>query len=161
MRYVFDNSALSELLRKCGLIECMKLFSKENELLVPERVKEEFLRNDPPPESVSILEDEFRLIEVEPDDRILPYFHFDSTSGEFWVLSYGINDPEAICVIDEGKARTVAKHENITIIGTVKLLEILRDGDSITRSELDETKRIILAGDFRLSPALREQLDSL
>ena len=139
----------------------MKLFSKNNDLIVPERVKAEFLSDNPTFECISLLDSEFNTVEIEPDVSLLPYFNFDSTSGEFWVLSYGKNDPEAVCVIDEGKARTIAEFENIEKIGTIKLLEIMRDGESITRGELDDAKRTILNGDFRLSRTLREQLESL
>ncbi len=84
----------------------------------------------------------FKIIEVKSETNLLPYFNFDPTPGEYWVLSYCMANRDFYCVIDEEKSRNLAFHLRFNLIGTIGLLEILRDQGFYRNIDLQTQKKL-------------------
>ena len=161
LRYVFDNSALSELVSHCKLYQCLESFSQNHELLIPTRVHEEFINGNPDQDDLDNLQSCFEIIEVSEQETLLPYFDNDNTPGEFWVISYGLIYPDAVLVIDEGKGRFIANFFELNLIGTVGLLKMLKEAGLLDGQLLVQTQQTIKKGTFYLSNELENELEAI
>jgi predicted nucleic acid-binding protein len=62
----------------------------------------------------------FLKVSATVREELLPYFHFDATSGEISVISYVMQAPDTWCVIDEQFGRNICSIFGVNCIGTVE-----------------------------------------
>lgn len=156
MEYVFDTSAVIVLLEICGLEKQLEAFSTKNSVHVPNRVKEEFLdgcRIDR--ESINI----FSVCNPVLDENLLVYFNQNSSSGEFWTISYSCSNHNCICVIDEGFGRDLCNFLGIKFTGSVGIIAEMKKSGFLSREDLLEIRNKIRRSRFYLSEELLEKLD--
>ena len=156
MRYVFDTSAVILLLEICGLEKELRAFSIKNPLYIPKKVKEEFL------DGCKIKRDAinvFSLCNSIADEDLLRYFSQDSSSGEFWTISYSCNNHNCTCVIDEGFGRDLCNFLGIKITGSVGIIAEMKRGGFLSREDLIEIRNKVRKSRFYLSKELLEELD--
>lgn len=156
MEYVFDTSAVIFLLEICGLEKQLEAFSTKNSMYIPNRVKEEFLdgcRIDL--KSINI----FSVCNPVLDENLLAYFNQNSSSGEFWTISYSCNNPDCICVIDEGFGRNLCKFLGVKFTGSVGIIAEMKKGGVLSRQDLLEIRNKVRKSRFYLSKELLAELD--
>jgi predicted nucleic acid-binding protein len=73
-----------------------------------------------------IIDSVFETVDVDVDQRLLPYFHFQTTSGEITVISYALRDPNAFCVIDEEFGRQICRFFELPLTGSVGIIKQLQ-----------------------------------
>ena len=158
MDFVFDTSAVIVLLEVCGLDNQLRTFSLKNSLFIPKRVKEEFLDGCKVDKEIINI---FSVCNTTIDESLLKYFNQDSSSGEFWTISYCCNNDGCVCVIDEGFGRNLCIFLGIKLIGSVGLIEEMKKQGFLSREKLFEIRNKIKKSCFYLSKKLLENLDSI
>ncbi|MCJ7630825.1 hypothetical protein MUP77_00255, partial [Candidatus Bathyarchaeota archaeon] len=118
-KYIFDTSTLIILVEKCELTDVFLKFAEERDLYVPSRVLEEIFAGKNAKQYNSVFRRYFTPINVALAEELLPYFNFDSTSGEIWVISYALKNPSCFCVIDEEFGRNICKLFSINVTGAI------------------------------------------
>ena len=103
----------------------------------------------------------FNPIDVKADDDLLPYFFNESTSGEFWVISYARQHPEFTCVIDESFARSICDVLSIKVTGTIGIIKEMKNKGLLTSDDLKSIKSSIKKSRFYLSAKLLRELDEI
>ena len=103
----------------------------------------------------------FNPIDVKADDDLLPYFFNESTSGEFWVISYARQYPEFTCVIDESFARSICDNLGIKVTGTIGIIKEMKNKGLLTSDDLKLIKDSIKKSRFYLSSKLLRELDEI
>jgi predicted nucleic acid-binding protein len=85
------------------------------------RVMEEYSigDGDNPTPNIEIFKRVSNSIDVKLDNELLPYFYYESTSGEIWVISYARQHPEFTCVINETFARNICNLLGLKVTGTI------------------------------------------
>ena len=159
MRYIFDTSAIIVLLEICDLEDQLKRFSVENELHVPPRVAEEFLEGcsiDP-----SVFTAPFKVVNVDLEQELLPYFNFDSSSGEIWVISHVFKHQDYCCVIDEEFGRRICRFFGFKLTGSIGIIDELRKQGFLADDDLEQTRNKIRKSRFYLSKELLKKLDAI
>lgn len=157
MKYVFDTSAIIVLLEICGLRDQLMLFSLNNELYVPATVKEEYLRGAYVNEAT--FERLFKVVNVDLKKDLLPYFNYDSSCGEIWVISHACNHQGFCCVIDEEFGRGICKLFNVNITGAIGIIKEMRRQGVLSEDDTTFIKRAIKDSRFYLSKKLLDELE--
>ena len=144
------------LLEKCQLYTQLKAFSKIYTVLAPSRVMEEYSVGDgeSPKPNIELFKQVFNPIDVKADEDLLPYFFNESTSGEFWVISYARQHPEFTCVIDESFARSIGDNLGIKVTGTIGIIKEMKYKGLLTSDDLKSIKASIKKSRFYLSAKL-------
>lgn len=161
MEFIFDNSSIVELIINCKLHDCIEQFSKDNILMIPTRVFEEFQDKNPETSDIECLKTCFTIVEVDEDSVIESFFDHDPTRGEYWVIAHADKNPGCCAVIDEGYGRTIAEFLGLEITGTIGVLRMMRDTGILSRDLLETTKNKILDGTFHLNREMKRELKSL
>jgi len=162
-KYVFDTSPSIMLLEKCQLKAQLLAFSNKFTITAPTRVMEEYCMGDSenPKPNADAFREVFSPTDVKLDVELLPYFYYESTSGEIWVVSYARQHTEFICVIDEMFARNVCNLLKVKVIGTIGIIKEMKDNDFLTRQDLRNIRSAIKNCRFYLSKELLHQLDQI
>jgi len=149
------------LLEKCKLRSQLLRFAENNTLRAPLRVMEEYGVGDGenPKPSVSIFREVFSVISVDLDNELLPFFNYDSSSGEIWVISYVRQHPDFCCVIDEMFARNICSLLNIKVTGTIGIINEMKMCGLLDPRDLKAIRNTIKNCRFYLSRDLLRQLD--
>jgi len=159
MKYIFDTSSIIVLLEVCGLESQLKSFSSKNQLYMPHRVREEYLRGAKVCTATSL--SLFSIITVDLSDELLPYFHFDSSSGEIWVISHVITHQDYCCVIDEEFGRNICKLFQLKLIGAIGIIQRLKEKGFLSNEDLEKIRKKIRNSHFYLSQKLLKKLDQI
>jgi len=157
MKYVFDTSAVILLLEICDLEKQLRAFSTKNSLYITKKVKEEFLDGCKINKNVVNV---FSLCNSVLDENILQYFNQDSSSGEFWTISYSCNN-NCVCVIDEGFGRNLCNFLGIQFTGSVGIIDEMRKQGFLSKEDLFGIRKRIRNSHFYLSKELLKKLDSI
>lgn len=151
------------LLEKCHLREHLLRLGELCTIFAPERVMEEYAvgdsQNSQP--DLALFKEVFAPAKVELDNELLPYFNYDSSSGEIWVMSYARSHPDFTCVIDETFARNICNLLGLKVTGTVGIVKELKKFGLVNANELSEIRRNIQNSHFYLSKELLRQLDEI
>jgi predicted nucleic acid-binding protein len=149
------------LLEKCKLRSQLLGFSINNIMLVPLQVMEEYANGNivDPKLDLSVFQEIFKPISLELDNELLPFFNNDSTSGEIWVISYARQHPEFYCVIDEQFARNVCNVLGVNVIGTIGIINEMKNCGLLTPKELEAIRSAIKNSKFYLSREMLKKLD--
>lgn len=154
MIVVSDTTPILSLL-KAGRLGLLEMLYKT--VVVPEAVYEELTNNaNYEDERKEIVNCTYLIVEevhnMESVDILRNVTGLDAGESEALVL-YGEKKAD-ILLIDEHKARGVAKKMSVEHIGTVGILMIAFDEGILTREEVRETLEIMLTCDIRLSRKL-------
>ncbi len=162
-KYIFDTSPLIVLLEKCDLRAQLLYFAKNNTLVAPNRVIEEYSVGDGenPKPDISTFKEIFSQIDVSLDNELLPYFNYDSSSGEIWVISYARQHPDFTCVIDEIFGRNICGLMNVKVTGTIGIIREMKDCCLLNFDELKAIRNKIKKCRFYLSKEMLKQLDQI
>jgi predicted nucleic acid-binding protein len=117
-------------------------------------------RENPKP-NVSIFREVFSPTSQELDNELLPFFNYDTTSGEIWVISYARQHPEYYCVIDETFGRNICNLLNIKLIGTIGIINEMKLCGILDTNDLKSIRNAIKACRFYLSKELLQKLDCI
>jgi predicted nucleic acid-binding protein len=128
---------------------------------VPQRVIEEYFQGDNTRSGMPIFQRTFAPAKAKLESELLPFFNFDSSSGEIWVISYGLQNPNSVCVIDEDFGRSLCELFDLNFTGTIGILKKMKQMKLLCNSELKRTKRTIKTCGFFLSKQMSRELDAL
>jgi predicted nucleic acid-binding protein len=112
-----------------------------------------------PQPDVSIFKEVFSPIKTEVDKELLPFFNYDVSSGEIWVISYARQNPDFACVIDEAFGRNICDLFGVKVIGTIGIVRKMKDSKILVLDELKTIRDRIRKCRFYLSKELLRQLD--
>jgi len=157
MKYIFDTSAIIVLIEICDLKSQLMTFSSKNELYVPQRVREEYLRGSCIAEA--IFGRLFKVVNVDLKEELLPYFHYDPTCGEIWVISHACNHQDFCCVIDEEFGRRICRLFNVNIMGAIGVIKEMRRQGFLSENDIVSIKRTLTNSRFYLSKRLLDELE--
>lgn len=149
------------LLEKCQLKSQLLRFAENNILCVPQNVIEEYAigdRENPKP-NLSVFREVFSQIPVNLDEELLPFFNYDSSPAEIWVVSYARQYPEYCCVIDEMFARNICNLMNVKIIGTIGIINEMKVCGLLDSEDLKAIRNAIKNCRFYLSKVMLKKLD--
>jgi predicted nucleic acid-binding protein len=151
------------LLEKCQLKAQLLAFSNKFTTIAPTHVMEEYCMGDweNPKPNADAFREVFRPTDVKLDDELLPYFYYESTSGEIWVISYARQNPEFTCVIDEMFARNICNLLKVKVIGTIGIIKEMKNNDFLIKQDLRNIRNAIKNCRFYLSKDLLNQLDQI
>lgn len=162
MDYIFDASPVILLFQKCDLRKQLLDFSKTNKLYVPSRVFEEFKKGKMiKPIDITEFKKMFSVVDPTLKRNLLPYFNFKDRSGEIWVLSYALENPQSCCVIDEGFGRNIATHYEMQLTGTVGIIKEMKKQKILSDDDLRQIKVDVRKSGFYLSKKLLKELDEI
>jgi predicted nucleic acid-binding protein len=145
------------LLETCSIDVALQSFGTRHELLITERVREEYEAGQRPLNKAGLLGSIFAIVSAQVNDSLLPYFHFDASSGEISVISYAMQN-NASCVIDEEFARQVCKLFEIPLTGSVGIIKRMHAERLLTRREMRIVRERLRKSKFYLSDELLNQL---
>jgi predicted nucleic acid-binding protein len=114
-----------------------------------------------PQPDVTVFREVFHPAKVNLDNELLPYFNYDSSSGEIWVISYARHNPEFTCVIDEAFGRSICELFGLKVTGTVGIIKELKKFGLVNSNELNQIRLDIKKARFYLSKELLKQLDKI
>jgi len=160
-KFVFDTSPTIILLEKCELSLQLLSFAKHHILVSPKRVMEEFSvgdRENPKPDA-AVFKKVFAVRNAPLDKELLPFFNYDPSSGEIWVISYARQHPDFTCVIDEAFGRSVCNLFGIRVTGTIGIVKEMKKGKLLNSDDLKVIRDRIKESRFYLSRELLRQLD--
>ena len=162
-KYVFDTSPSIILLEKCQLRTQLLKFAEDNALCAPHRVMEEYTIGDGenPKPNLLVFQEVFSPIRPELDNELLPFFNYDASSGEIWVISYARLHPEYYCVIDETFGRNICNLLNIKLTGTIGIINDMKLCGILDAKDLKSIRNAIKTCKFYLSTELLRKLDSI
>jgi predicted nucleic acid-binding protein len=146
------------LLETCSIDAALQTFSKSHGLLITERVREEYAAGQRPIGKGELIDSIFVTTHVQVTHRLLPYFHFDSTSGEISVISYAMQNTDVSCVIDEEYARQICSLFDVRLTGSIGILKRMLAEHLLTRSEIRSIRERLRRSRFYLSDELLNQL---
>ena len=92
------------------------------------------------------------------NEKLLPYFHFRSSSGEITVISCVIGDPHACCVIDEEFARNVCRLFGVKLTGTVGVIRKMLAEHILDPKAVSSIRAKLRASNFYLTEKLLAEL---
>lgn len=159
--YVFDTSTLIILVEKCGILDPFKTFAQEINLYIPQRVIEEFFAGKNVNKYNKMIQDCFIPVNVILAEELLPYFNFDSTSGEIWVISYALKFPSCYCVIDEAFGRSICKLFSLNVTGAIGIVDEMKKCGLLSLNDLHIIRDKIKSSRFYLSKDLCDELDRI
>ncbi len=151
------------LLEKCQLKSQLLKFAEANTLCAPQRVLEEYEIGDGenPKPNLAVFREVFSLVSVTLDNELLPYFNYDSSSGEIWVISHALQNPEYTCVIDELFARNICNLMNAKVVGTIGIINEMKLVGILDSEDLKSIRTTIRNCRFYLSKDLLKKLDEI
>jgi len=162
MDYIFDTSPAILLFEKSNLRKQLLKFSETNNLYVPSRVVEEYLKGENvSPSDIIEFQKVFMVINPTLEVVLLPYFNNDSSSGEIWVISHALRNPECCCVIDEEFGRNIATLFETKLTGAIGIINELKRQKILSDDDLRQTRDRIRKSGFYLSKELLEELDEI
>jgi len=161
MNYIFDTSSAILLFEKCNLRKQLLKFSETNNLYVPTRVMEEYLKGDVKSSDIVDFQKVFSVINPILEEVLLPYFNFDSSSGEIWVISYALRNPECCCVIDEEFGRNICTLFETRLTGAIGIIKELKKQNLLSDKDLHQIKANVRKSRFYLSEKLLEELGKI
>lgn len=159
LKLIFDTSAVIYLMEKWGLVPELLSLSASHELLVPQRVREEFLDGDVKDADRSNIDRVFKLVPVALNEELLPYFNFDSSDGAIWVMSFVSRAEDSCCVIDEEFGRRVCDTVGIRFTGSIGILRMMVKEGMIEPRRVKEVKARIRQSSFYHREWLLERID--
>lgn len=115
-------------------------------------------RESPKP-NLSAFREVFSPTPKELDNELLPFFNYDTTSGEIWVISYARRHSECYCVIDETFGRNICNLLNIKLTGTIGIINEMKLCGILDIKDLKSIRNAIKACGFYLSKELLRKLD--
>jgi predicted nucleic acid-binding protein len=130
-------------------------------LYLPTRVKEEFSKGTIGVHHIKTLEDCFIAVDVKLADELLPYFNFETTSGEISVISYALKNPSCLCVIDEEFGRNICTLFSINVTGSIGIINEMKKADILSQTDLLNVRNKIRNSRFYLSAKLCDELDKI
>ncbi len=162
MNFIFDTSSAILLFEKCNLRKELLNFSETNNLYVPTRVMEEYIKGENV-KSSDIIEFQkiFSVISPTLKTVLLPYFNNDSSSGEIWVISYALENPECCCVIDEEFGRNIATLFETKLTGAIGIMKKLKSQNLMSDDDLRQLRAKVGKSGFYLSKKLLKELDEI
>ena len=146
------------LLETCLLEPALRQFGQTHDLLITKRVREEYGAGPGPNLRTTLLSTIFKLVDVEIDQRLLPYFHFDSTSGEIGVISYALRQTGSFCVIDEEFARQVCHLFDLHFTGSVGIIKQMHREHLLNRNDMHLIRERLRRSNFYLTDRLLNEL---
>ena len=155
---MLDTSAVEALIETCSLGAALRSFGKNHQLTITERVLEEYQSGHRLTIDVNAVKRTFSEAAVIVSEELLPYFHFDPSSGEISVISYVIQTPDACCVIDEEFARNVCKIFGVDFTGTVGMLKRMLKEGALERASLRRIREKLRRSRFYLTAQLLNEL---
>lgn len=161
MDYIFDTSSAILLFEKCNLRKQLLKFSGANKLYVPIRVMEEYLKGDVEPSDIADFKKIFSVINTTLEEVLLPYFNFDSSSGEIWVISHALINPECCCVIDDEFGRNIATLFETKLTGAIGIIKELKNQNLLSDDDLRQIRVKVRKSRFYLSDKLLKELDKI
>jgi predicted nucleic acid-binding protein len=159
LKLIFDTSAVIYLMEKWGLVPELLNLSATHELLVPQRVREEFLNGDVSEADRSNIDRVFGLVSVALDEELLPFFNFDSSDGAIWVISFVSHTQGSCCVIDEEFGRSVCDTVGVKFTGSIGILRLMVKERLIEASRVKEVKTRIRQSSFYQKDWLLDKID--
>jgi len=162
MDYIFDTSSAILLFEKCNLRKQLLRFSETNRLCVPTRVMDEYIKGENVKPSDTIeFQKVFTVINPSLEVVLLPYFNYESSSGEIWVISYALKNLECCCVIDEEFGRSVADLFETKLTGAIGIIREMKNQNILSDDELRQLRVNIRKSGFYLSKKLLKELDQI
>jgi predicted nucleic acid-binding protein len=146
------------LLETCSLEKELTELKATHQLLITERVLEEYRAGTRLFVGIGLVEEVFTTIKTVIDEKLLPYFHFKSSSGEISVISCGINDRQACCVIDEEFARNVCRLFGVNLTGTVGIIRRMLAEHILDPKAVSLIRSKLRASNFYLTEKLLDEL---
>jgi len=113
------------------------------------------------PSDVIELKKVFSVIKPTLQSVLLPYFNYDSSSGEIWVISYTLKNSECCCVIDEEFGRTIATLFETKLTGAIGIIKELRKQNLLSDDDLRQIRVNVRESGFYLSKKLLKELNEL
>ena len=126
--------------------------------MVTKRVREEYRVGERFTTGIALVDDIFRTVECPVNAELLPYFHFQSSSGEIEVISYALSGPMVCCVIDEEFGRNICKLFDVKLTGTVGTIRAIREQHHLQSDEIKTIRSKLRASTFYLSDELLDEL---
>ena len=162
MDYIFDTSSAILLFEKCNIRKQLLKFSEADNLYVPTRVMEEYLKGeDVKPSDIVDFKKVFSVINPILEEVLLPYFNYDSSSGEIWVISHALRNPKCWCVIDEEFGRNIATLFETKLTGAIGIIKELKRQRILSDDDLRQIKVNVRKSGFYLSKKLLKELNGL
>lgn len=109
--------------------------------------------------NLSVFREVFSPIRPELDNELLPFFNYDPSSGEIWVVSYARLHPEYYCVIDETFGRNICKLMNVKLTGTIGIINEMKLCGILEIEDLRSIRNTIRTSRFYMSKELLRKLD--
>jgi predicted nucleic acid-binding protein len=109
--------------------------------------------------NISVFREVFSSIRPELDNELLPFFNYDASSGEIWVISCARLHPEYCCVIDEAFDRNICNLVNVKLIGTIGIISEMKLCGILDIEDLKSIRNTIKTCRFYLSKELLQKLD--
>lgn len=159
LKFIFDTSAVIYLMEKWHLVDELVEFSRNHQLLIPERVRQEFVTGDINELDRLLLAKLFLPVPVELEESLVPYFNFDSTDGAIWVISHAMHTANSCCVIDEEFGRNICKFLGVPCTGSIGIILQLISSGIIPKADSSKLKAKIRSSSFFYSKALLDELD--
>lgn len=162
MDYIFDTSSVILLVEKCGLTNQLLKFSQTNKLYVPNRVMEEYTEGKKVSSSdITNFKRVFSVINPALEEALLPYFNFDESSGEIWVISHALRNPECCCVIDEEFGRNITTLFERKLTGAIGIIKELKRQNLLSDDDLRQIRVRVRRSGFYLSKRLVKELNGI
>jgi predicted nucleic acid-binding protein len=108
--------------------------------------------------NVSAVDRTFQKVSVTVNKELLPYFHYDASSGEISVISYAMQTRDACCVIDEQFGRTICEIFGIDCTGTVGIIKKMVAEGALGRDSLGLIREKLRLSNFYLTDQLLNEL---
>ena len=107
---------------------------------------------------ISAVDRMFQKVGVTINEELLPYFHFDASSGEISVISYAIQIRAACCVIDEQFGRAICEIFAVDCTGTVGIIKKMVANGVLGRDSLRLIREKLKRSKFYLTAQLLNEL---
>lgn len=159
LRLIIDASVIIVFCKECRRpLLLKKLALNGYNIITPKGVSKEIIQTDEAyPPFKDLIEKKVVIIINNLDENEIidfnnrhPYLH----QGEIEVILLGLElkqeNADYLCVIDNGRARKVAKSYNINLIGTLGLLDILTELNIITSEEKSDIILELKKSGFRI-----------
>lgn len=161
MKLVFDTSAVICLLERCLLTDELIQLSSSHKLLIPQRVREEFLAGEVSDSDRTNLDRVFELVPVSLVDSLLPYFNFETTDGAIWTISYSLRNQDTRCVIDEEFGRRVCDTVGADFTGSIGVLKIMYNRKILDAEKTKQVKTNLRQSSFFHKGWLLDEIDKV
>jgi predicted nucleic acid-binding protein len=146
-------------MEKWQLTDELLEFSRHHQLLIPERVRQEFVTGDIRELDRIGLAQLFLPVPVELEESLVPYFNFDSTDGAIWVVSHGMHTVNSCCVIDEEFARNICKFLGVHYTGSIGIVRQLIESGILSKADVPKLKAKVRLSSFFHDRTLLDGLD--